>query len=94
MVISASPLPAIPNLRFVLAVGRYLMAGPSIDEKACLKQFFVSLRSGTNADVPSLLVRELFNFHVCNHIVTLRVTGLGAATVIDIRRNMMQTGTR
>jgi hypothetical protein len=77
----------ITDLVFDLRVGRYLGHSPTIEELDCLRKFISDLQSHP---VPAgkSVGRDTHHFHVCNHIVEIKVTSPGCGVVTKIYRDI------
>jgi len=80
----------ISDLVFDLSVGRYLGQSPTIEELECLRNFISGLQSHS---VPAgkSVGRDIQHFHVCNHIVEIKVMAPGAGVVTKIFRDITST---
>jgi hypothetical protein len=80
--------PAVPGLSFDTRVGRYLRSGShSSSERDCLRGFIQDLRYG-RANTGHSMTMTIWLFHVCNHVLELKLTGPGNGIVTDLNRDI------
>jgi hypothetical protein len=77
------------SVRFDTRVGRYFR-GNSLTphETNCLREFFRHLQRDPVRQKGVLIAHNVWLFHICNHIVEMRLTGSGSGIVIGVYRDV------